>query len=422
MRMNPVTCVYFPCLAVGCAIKSTTEQGREGWFQTSNSAEMKQSILVVDDTPAILELLSNILIEQGYHVRVARSGRMAMKAIEKSPPDLILMDVNMPEMDGYETSRKIKQDDRFRDIPVLFLSALNSTDDILGGFDAGGVDYITKPFRAEEVEARISTHLKIRLLQQQLKEHNENLEKLVAERTRSLKAAHERLQLVDRIKGEFLVLLSHEFRTPLNGLLGFSEVAFMLDADSEETKEMQEQFNQCRDRILNLLDDALLIHKLDLQADDFGLSDCPFGEIWDAAMGANPEFAEQLQVAEIPFVIRQQLLLCEEELLIKALVTLGTVAVLLAGGNLPVPVRIEFAGGAINIRFRMQVTDMPEEVCRTFFELSSTARPVTRAESLSLAPVAAQSILSICGGKAELIPEDTDSTTLKIAIAVRSET
>jgi DNA-binding response OmpR family regulator len=382
---------------------------------------MKQSILVVDDTPAILELLSNILIDQGYHVRVARSGQVAINAIEKASPDLILMDINMPEMDGYEACRKIKQDDRFNDIPVLFLSALDSKNDILGGFEAGGVDYITKPFHAEEVEARISTHLKIRQLQQQLKEHNEDLERLVAERTQSLKAAHERLQLVDRIKGEFLVLLSHEFRTPLNGLLGFSEVAFMLDADSEDAKDVQDQFNQCRDRILNLLDDALLIHKLDLKADDYGLSDCPFGEIWDAAMAGNPEFAEQLQVAEIPLALRQQVLLCEEELLVKALVTLCKVAVLLAGENLPVPVVAEPAGEGIQILLRMQVTDMAEEVCRTFFELSSSARPVTRAESLSLAPVAAQSILSICGGKAELVAGETDSTTLRIAISSRPE-
>jgi putative two-component system response regulator len=119
------------------------------------------SILVVDDVPANLTLLTTMLKEKGHRVRPVPSGKLALKAVEHEAPDLILLDITMPEMDGFEVCRRLKQDLRFRDIPVIFISALTETLDKVKAFGSGGVDYVTKPFQFEEVQARVETHLQL---------------------------------------------------------------------------------------------------------------------------------------------------------------------------------------------------------------------------------------------------------------------
>ncbi len=130
---------------------------------------IKANILIVDDTPDNLRLLSKMLMERGYKVRPAPSGAHALATSKKEIPDLILLDVIMPEMDGYEVCRVLKADKRTKDIPVIFLSALNEVKDKVKGFEAGGVDFITKPFHVKEVMVRVETHLKISNLQSKLR-------------------------------------------------------------------------------------------------------------------------------------------------------------------------------------------------------------------------------------------------------------
>ncbi|WP_413162774.1 response regulator [Capilliphycus salinus ALCB114379] len=127
-------------------------------------------ILVVDDTIDSLRLLSNMLSEQGYNVRKVLNGQMALTAAQAAPPDLILLDINMPQMNGYEVCQQLKTQKETAEIPVIFISALDEVLDKVKAFTVGGVDYITKPFQFEEVVARVETQLKIRFLQQQLSE------------------------------------------------------------------------------------------------------------------------------------------------------------------------------------------------------------------------------------------------------------
>jgi putative two-component system response regulator len=138
------------------------------------------TIMVVDDTPDNLRLLSEMLTDRGYRVRAFPGGELALRAAAKDPPDAMLLDVDMPSMTGYEVCRRLKADARLSDIPVLFISALHDTEAKVSAFEHGAQDYITKPFRFEEVDARIKTHLKIRGLQLELEAHNQHLEKLVA--------------------------------------------------------------------------------------------------------------------------------------------------------------------------------------------------------------------------------------------------
>lgn len=137
------------------------------------------NILVVDDTVANLRLLEGLLREQGFKVRPVTNGPEAIKAATRECPDLILLDINMPEMDGYEVCRRLKEDDVLSRVPVIFISALNETMDKVKAFGVGGVDYVSKPFQFEEVLARVQAHLTIRRLQAGLERHNWNLHVLV---------------------------------------------------------------------------------------------------------------------------------------------------------------------------------------------------------------------------------------------------
>src|ERR1022692_1462226 len=133
---------------------------------TEQSLQNQGNIMIVDDNPANLKLLEDMLRQHGYEVRSFPRGRLALAAADQEPPDLILLDINMPEMNGYEVCERLKSTEELSDIPVIFLSALNAIEDKVKGFRSGGVDYISKPFQFEEVRARVETHLKLRRAQQ----------------------------------------------------------------------------------------------------------------------------------------------------------------------------------------------------------------------------------------------------------------
>ena len=154
----------------------------------------KGDVLVVDDTPDNLRLLIEIFSAAGYTVRPAPSGILALEALREWLPDLILLDIMMPHLGGFDLCRQLKADERTRNIPVIFLSALHEVIDKITAFTVGGVDYITKPFEAKEVLVRVETHLTIRRLQRDLQLSNDTLEEKVRDRTAELAAANTNLQ------------------------------------------------------------------------------------------------------------------------------------------------------------------------------------------------------------------------------------
>ncbi|MGI0488641.1 diguanylate cyclase domain-containing protein [Pantanalinema rosaneae CENA516] len=162
------------------------------------------NILIVDDLPDNLHLLSKILTRQGYEVQAVGSGQMAIAAVQTKLPDLILLDICMPEMDGYEVCQQLKQDARTQDIPIIFISALDELGDKVKAFKTGGVDYITKPFQIAEVVVRVRTHITLRHLQQQLQRQNALLQQEVCDRLAAeaaLQAANQELQRLAHLDG-----------------------------------------------------------------------------------------------------------------------------------------------------------------------------------------------------------------------------
>jgi two-component system, NtrC family, sensor kinase len=174
------------------------------------------NILVVDDTPANLRLLAGILNGKGYKVRPVPSGELALSAARGLPPDLILLDIMMPEMNGYEVCEKIKSDERTRDIPVIFISAINDVLDKVKAFAVGGVDYITKPFQMEEVLVRVETHLAMCQLQSKLKQKNDELTIALEQ----LQATQNQLIQSEKMAalGQLIAGIAHEINTPLGAI------------------------------------------------------------------------------------------------------------------------------------------------------------------------------------------------------------
>jgi len=190
-------------------------------------------ILIVDDTLANLRLLTAMLAEEGYRVRPARNGELALMNAQAAPPDLILLDIRMPDMDGYEVCKQLKANPSTRDIPVIFISALGQTEEKVKAFASGGVDYITKPFQVEEVLARVKTHLAMYALQQELNTTNTRLQ----ESNDQLKAEIEKRVQIEAI---LQVLATTDDLTNLNNRRHFFGLA---ERELARAKRYQQHFS-----------------------------------------------------------------------------------------------------------------------------------------------------------------------------------
>ena len=200
-------------------------------------------ILIVDDTPANLRLLSQILTERGFQARAVLNGPRALATAQAVLPDLILLDIMMPQMDGFEVCRRMKADERTRNIPILFISALSETEDKIRAFTAGGVDYITKPFQPEEVAARVRTHLALRNLQESLRQEIVERDKLIAE------------------LDAFAHTVAHDLKNPLGLIMGYAD---LLQSDYEtqppqQVKECLRVISRTSHKMNNAIEELMLL-------------------------------------------------------------------------------------------------------------------------------------------------------------------
>ncbi len=229
---------------------------------------MTEKILLVDDQPKNIQVAGTLLASNGYEVEFATNGFKALEWLGESSFDLVLLDVMMPGMDGFETCRRLKKLPGGMDIPVIFLTAKTDTDSLVEGFESGGIDYLTKPFQAEELMVRVRTHLEMKQMRAKLKDTNKWLEAEVAlktvelqERNQELQNALAKLQTLDSSKNNFLKIISHEIRTPLNGIVGASYLLKLM-ADTPDKKEFFDMFEISIKRLENFSYVALQITDL----------------------------------------------------------------------------------------------------------------------------------------------------------------
>jgi signal transduction histidine kinase len=232
--------------------------------QATAGESIRQAILVVDDSPENLLVVGDLLSPH-YRVQVANSGARALAiAMQEPVPDLILLDVMMPDLDGHAVLSRLKADVRTGDVPVIFLTAMDSSEDEEQGLALGAVDYVTKPIHPAVLLARVRTQLALSGARQGLKRHGQELERRVAERTRDLEAAMRAAEAASRAKSEFLANMSHELRTPINGIVGM--IALLLATD---LREDQREFAAIANDSAGALS-ALITDILDFAAADAG--------------------------------------------------------------------------------------------------------------------------------------------------------
>jgi two-component system, sensor histidine kinase and response regulator len=205
------------------------------------------NILVVDDTPGSLHFLSRMLKERGgYKVRSVTGGALALEAARELAPDLILLDVDMPDMNGYEVCARLKACAPLQDVPVLFLSALDETSDKIRGFQVGGVDYISKPIQFEEVAARVRTHLELRRQKRELQEH------------------YERLRELESLRDNLIEMLVHDMRSPLMALrFALRGVRELLPADDQNLVKILDKAGDITTRLTEMINQMLDISRFE---------------------------------------------------------------------------------------------------------------------------------------------------------------
>jgi signal transduction histidine kinase len=319
----------------------------------------------------------------------------------------------MPELNGFEVCEQLKADEVLKEIPVIFITALTEIRDKVMAFSVGAVDYITKPFQVEEIEARVRTHLKIRSLQRQLRAQNEDLERQVAERTHELAQANEQLLEINRLKDDFLAMISHEIRTPANGVLGIGELILDLCPISEEKTRYKDIFHESSTRLLNLIDDTTMIANLE-KFPRQNWTSVSFSLLLDKVKDslAKIRISVDLQ-ADLKSIFIQG----DPELLEKAL---GTI-ILLANSFSRNKGAINLMGaterGYLRIHIDLDALSLSEKAIDDFFDVESLVRTISAAESLGLAPVVAYKIISAFGGELRLIKGKGDNGFLEAILA-----
>jgi DNA-binding response OmpR family regulator len=372
-------------------------------------------IMAVDDQPANLKLLEDLLSRQGHVVRSFPRGRLALEAAARNPPDLILLDINMPEMSGFKVCELLKADETLAAIPVIFLSALHDASDKVQAFQCGGVDYVTKPFQVDEVQARVQTHLKIHQLQKELQMHAQHLEELVAQRTSELAETQARLKVLDRAKGDFLRLIHHELRSPLNGLLGVGELVLDELDDSQAGAELRDMFEQSRKRMLTILDDALLLTEIEVASSNFSTEEADLLPILRAAIEGAGAFAQSRGVGILFDAGATCRVLARRDLLLKALQALLEAAVKFSksGDRLT----LDYAPSEENVQVLIRGAGrIPDSSIARFFQVFAISEAITPGGDLGLGPPVAQRILALFGGSVAVANMDPSGIQLSVVL------
>ena len=248
-------------------------------------------VMAVDDTPANLVALEALLAEENFRVLQFPRGDLALRAAARQRPDIILLDIMMPDMDGFEVCRRLRQEPSLRDVPVIFISALDDVSSKLRAFSEGGVDYVAKPFQKDEVLARVKTHLRLRRQQIELDARR-------AEAQRS----YERLRDLESQRDQLVHMIVHDMRAPLMGIIGFAE---LLESNSQLAKdpEAAEQVGfvlSSAFRLEAMVTTLLDISRLESNAMPVHTADCNLRQLAEDAVCALSALAREAHIAFEP--------------------------------------------------------------------------------------------------------------------------
>ncbi len=321
-------------------------------------------ILIVDDTPMNLKVLGDMLMSAGYAVRFAPNGELALRAAELEPPDLVLLDINMPGLNGYEVCERLKANETLRDIPVIFISALHETAEKVKAFDVGGVDYVTKPFHTQEVLARVKTQLRQIYLQRELQDQNLQLTKL------------------EQLKNDLTNMIVHDLRSPLTGLIG--NLSMLQDGPESEmdesTEEMIGQASDCASLLSEMVTTLLDVSRLETNKMPLSIESADIRELAKAAVDSLGALSQshRLNVESAKQGIRAA---CDRKVTQRVIANLVGNAVRYAPEKTDIDITIEPKEDMVAIRISDCGPGIPEEYRERIFEKFGQIEARTRGEA-----------------------------------------
>lgn len=263
-------------------------------------------ILIVDDIPKNLQVLSNILNKEGFNIAFASNGDQALMSISEVKPDLILLDIMMPEVDGYEVADKLKSNKETSEIPIIFLTGKAETEDIVKGFKHGAVDYITKPFNSVELISRVNTHLSLKLSKDELHRKNNELQLIRKELEETIAS-----------KDKFFSIISHDLKGPFSGFLGLSGMLAdeYEDLTGEEIANIGVSLNSAANRLFSLLENLLNWSRTQLGRMEYAPYSIKLNEIVDKNIKIQLQTAQSKGIQLINEIKNDYLVYADENML-----------------------------------------------------------------------------------------------------------
>lgn len=359
-------------------------------------------LLIVDDTPSNLDLLLAFLSRMNFRIVLAEDGEEALDKLQIIQPDLILLDIMMPGIDGFETCLRIKANPVTQEIPVIFMTALDESEFKLRGFQVGAVDYITKPFQQQEVLARINTQLTLLHQTRLLQASERELTRRVEEKTYLLAEANKKLNLLDKAKNDFLSLISHELRTPLTGLLASADLFFDHHLSAESHEKIKQAFKESLDRLHEIVKQALLLTEIQNAGDLFLAQKTPLDSLLETAVVHCQEFANFRHVTIQSPPQTHVWIKADSQLFIQALDALIRTAIKFSHPQKIIEIGCQTENHHCVLSISATGLSVPEEHIPEFFNVLSIVNPITPGGDLGLEPPVADQILSLFNAQVEV--------------------
>ena len=351
------------------------------------------TILIVDDMETNLNILCVLVHSLGHLPVLAKSGKEALSALKKHSPDLVLLDILMPDMNGYEVLATIRQSTRFRRLPVVVISAISEMESIIKCIQLGADDYLTKPFNKVLLEARIQNCLERKYWNDKESHYLKKvdtrrafLEKMIVDKNNELVETYQALNNLNKTKKAFLRILSHELRTPLNSLLAPSHYLINQHSDQTLRKESVELFTDALEQFKELIEHAELIMQLSLREKNSASHYALFDTVLSISIRHIQKFAALRQVILPPILPNSLLVIGDELLLSQGFETLLKLAIKFSTANTTLNIHYKIIENHLEVSVSATGWFIPDQYQQTFFDLFGVTETIIPGGDLGLAP------------------------------------
>ena len=375
-------------------------------FHLETAMDKDARILIVDDTRANLDVLCEFLDGEGYTVSLAPNGEVALRIASRMVPDLVLLDVMMPGIDGFEVCRRLKADAKTAEVPIIFITAEDETHRVVMGFDVGGIDYIKKPFRDREVLARVRTHLNVDRLTRELSDKNGELER-----------ANAQIQVVSDRKSQFVANLSHELRTPINAIIGFNRMVLRKEGEklSDQHRQNLGKALDAANNMLEMINDLLDLSKIEAGKMEISAQRVDVGTLVKSCCAEIEPLVHDGVSLRFQVDDRQWRVCSDRAKLRQILINLLSNAAKFTGAG-SIDVRASVDGGALRFVVADTGIGIPEEALESIFDEFKQASTTATGKGTGLGLPITRATAQLLGGSVHVASQVGKGSTFTVTI------